>query len=53
MFVNAPPAANRTPLDGFQHFGKVEVTRDGELAVWLRDIEGTSLWSRTLQPERR
>ncbi|WP_033437384.1 alkaline phosphatase D family protein [Saccharothrix sp. NRRL B-16314] len=53
VFVNAPPAANTTPLDGFQHFGEVEVSRDGELTVWLRDIKGASLWSKTLQPERR
>ncbi|XVS65810.1 alkaline phosphatase D family protein [Actinosynnema sp. CA-299493] len=53
VFVNAPPAANTSPLDGFQHFGEVEVSRDGELTVWLRDIKGASLWSKTLQPERR
>ncbi|MEV0678104.1 alkaline phosphatase D family protein [Actinosynnema sp. NPDC050436] len=53
VFVHAPPAANTTPLDGFQHFGEVEVSRDGELTVWLRDIKGTSLWSKTLQPQRR
>ncbi|WP_374202778.1 alkaline phosphatase D family protein [Saccharothrix sp. S26] len=51
--VNAPPAANTSPLDGFQHFGEVPVTRDGELTVWLRGIKGRSLWSKTLQPDRR
>ncbi|MEU7529120.1 alkaline phosphatase D family protein [Saccharothrix sp. NPDC042600] len=53
VFVNAPPSANTTPLDGFQHFGEVEVDRDGELTVFLRDIKGVSLWSKTLEPERR
>ncbi|MBB4967942.1 alkaline phosphatase D [Saccharothrix violaceirubra] len=52
VFVSAPPAANTTPLDGFQHFGEVEVAADGRLTVWLRDIKGRSLWSTTLDPRR-
>ncbi|WP_112275638.1 alkaline phosphatase D family protein [Lentzea terrae] len=48
VFVNAPPAANTTPLDGFQHFGEVKASRD-ELTVWLRDATGASLWSKTLK----
>ncbi|MCG8926246.1 alkaline phosphatase [Lentzea sp. CC55] len=47
VFVHAPPAANTSPLDGFQHFGEVEATRH-ELTVWLRDATGASLWSKTL-----
>ncbi|MGM1057816.1 alkaline phosphatase D family protein [Saccharothrix sp. Mg75] len=50
VFVNAPPVANTTPLDGFQHFGEVEVSRDGELTVHLRDLRGASLWTKTLRP---
>ncbi|WP_199442370.1 alkaline phosphatase D family protein [Umezawaea beigongshangensis] len=54
VFVHAPPAANSSPLDGFQHFGEVEVNgRSGELTVSLRDATGSSLWSTTLQPQRR
>ncbi|SDG18022.1 alkaline phosphatase D [Lentzea fradiae] len=45
--MHAPPVANTTPLDGFQHFGEVEATRH-ELTVWLRDATGASLWSKTL-----
>ncbi|MEU5690444.1 alkaline phosphatase D family protein [Actinosynnema sp. NPDC020468] len=52
VFVSAPPTANTTPLDGFQHFGEVEVSRAGELTVSLRDIKGTALWTKTLQPQR-
>jgi len=53
VFVHAPPAANTTPLDGFQHFGEVAVDgRSGELTVWLRDATGVSLWSKTLEPHR-
>lgn len=48
VFVHAPPAANTTPLDGFQHFGEVQASRD-ELTVWLRDATGASLWSKTLR----
>ncbi|MCE7011541.1 alkaline phosphatase D family protein [Kibdelosporangium philippinense] len=51
-FVHAPPAANTSPLLGYQHFGEVSVDgRSGELTVWLRDGRGTSLWTKTLQPE--
>jgi len=48
VFVHAPPAANTTPLDGFQHFGEVKADRE-ELTVWLRDATGASLWSKTLK----
>ncbi|HVK23755.1 MAG TPA: alkaline phosphatase D family protein [Actinokineospora sp.] len=51
VFVHAPPVANTTPLDGFQHFGDVQVDGDsGELTVHLRDGKGASLWSKTLTP---
>jgi alkaline phosphatase D len=54
VFVHAPPAANTTPLDGFQHFGEIAVDgRSGELTVWLRDATGASLWSKTLEPQGR
>lgn len=49
VFVNAPPVANTSPADGFQHFGEVNIDgRSGELRVDLRDREGTSLWATTL-----
>ncbi|GAA3723217.1 alkaline phosphatase D [Spinactinospora alkalitolerans] len=51
VFVNAPPAANTSPMDGFQHFGEVEIDRRSkEFTVNLRDIDGRSLWSKTLRP---
>ncbi|MCP2260127.1 alkaline phosphatase D [Streptoalloteichus tenebrarius] len=53
VFVHAPPAANTSPWDGFQHFGEVEVDgRSGDLTVHLRDAKGASLWSKTLRPQR-
>ncbi|WP_160050966.1 MULTISPECIES: alkaline phosphatase [unclassified Nocardiopsis] len=54
VFQNAPPAANTSPLDGYQHFGEIEIDRRSkELTVFLRDANGDSLWTRTLTPEGR
>jgi alkaline phosphatase D len=54
VFVHAPPVANTSPMDGFQHFGELNIDgTSGELSVDLRDGHGTSLWSTTLLPERR
>jgi alkaline phosphatase D len=54
VFQNAPPEANTSPLDGFQHFGEIEIDRvSKELTVFLRDANGDSLWTRTLTPEGR
>ncbi|PRY01901.1 alkaline phosphatase D family protein [Allonocardiopsis opalescens] len=53
-FVNAPPNAATSPMDGFQHFGEVNIDAgSGDLRVDLRDIDGRSLWSTTLRPEGR
>jgi alkaline phosphatase D len=53
VFVHAPPAANSSPLDDFQHFGELSVDgSSGELTVDLRSARGTSLWTTTLRPER-
>jgi alkaline phosphatase D len=54
VFVEAPPAANTSPLDGFQHFGEVEVAPGGrELRVALRGHTGGELWSTTLKAQSR
>jgi alkaline phosphatase D len=54
VFVHAPPAPNASPLDNFQHFGEIEVDgHSGQLTVHLRDGHGTSLWTKTLTPQRR
>ncbi|WP_370947805.1 alkaline phosphatase [Amycolatopsis sp. cg5] len=54
VFVHAPPAANTSPADGFQHFGEINIDgSSGALTVDLRDATGASLWSKTLQPQRR
>ena len=53
VFVHHPPAANASPLEGYQHFGELDIDgQSGDLTVHLRDGKGTSLWSTTLRPQR-
>jgi alkaline phosphatase D len=53
VFVHAPPRANLSPLEGFQHFGEIDIDGpSGDLTVHLRDGRGEALWSRTLSPRR-
>ena len=50
VFSNTPPAANTSPAQGFQHFGEVEIDgRTKAFTVNLRDRDGVSLWTTTLQ----
>ncbi|MBQ1053123.1 alkaline phosphatase D family protein [Micromonospora sp. C51] len=49
VFVNAPPRANTSPAEGFQHFGEVQIDAETRaLTVHLRDRAGRSLWTTTL-----
>ncbi|SCG64207.1 alkaline phosphatase D family protein [Micromonospora halophytica] len=49
VFVHAPPRANTSPAEGFQHFGEVSIdAASGAFTVHLRDRDGASLWSTTL-----
>ncbi|TDC75768.1 alkaline phosphatase [Micromonospora sp. KC606] len=49
VFVHAPPRANTSPAEGFQHFGEVSIdAASGAFTVHLRDRDGVSLWSTTL-----
>ncbi|MEV4459384.1 alkaline phosphatase D family protein [Microbispora sp. NPDC049633] len=51
-FVHAPPQANASPMEGFQHFGEIEIDGpSGDLTVRLRDARSAVLWSTTLRPE--
>ncbi|WP_433556290.1 alkaline phosphatase D family protein [Pseudonocardia xinjiangensis] len=53
VFSRTPPAANASPMEGFQHFGEVEVAPGGgELRVTLRAQDGGELWSRALTAAR-
>jgi alkaline phosphatase D len=54
VFVHAPPSANTAPIDGFQHFGELNIDgASGDLTVDLRDATGASLWSKKLHPQGR
>ncbi|MEV4493481.1 alkaline phosphatase D family protein [Micromonospora coxensis] len=49
VFVHAPPRANTSPAEGFQHFGEVSIdAASGDFTVHLRDRDGHSLWTTTL-----
>lgn len=53
VFYKAPPAgqANLSPFAGLQFFGEVNIDAQScELTVDLRDINGASVYSKTLQP---
>jgi alkaline phosphatase D len=54
VFVHAPPVANASPAEGYQHFGEVDIdAHSGAMTVYLRDRDGVSLWSTTLPAPRR
>jgi alkaline phosphatase D len=49
MFQKVPPAANTSPLAGYQFFGEVEIDGgSGNLTVTLRDVNDQALYSQTL-----
>ena len=53
VFQKAPPAANTSPLAGFQFFGEMQVDPRGrELTVGFVDINGAVVFSKTLEPQR-
>lgn len=49
VFVHAPPRANTSPLEGYQHFGEVDIDAESRaMTVRLRDGAGVVLWSTVL-----
>jgi len=53
VFVKAPPPgqSNLSPYSGFQFFGEVNIdAQSRDMTVDLRDINGVSVFSKTLQP---
>ena len=53
VFVKTPPPgrANLSPYSGLQFFGEVNIaSQSEEMTVDLRDIDGVSVFSRTLRP---
>ena len=54
VYFEAPPAANASPLQGFQYVGEVSIDGDSaELTVRLIGIDGATRFTTTLTPERR
>jgi alkaline phosphatase D len=54
VFFKAPPPgqSNLSPYSGLQFFGEVNIqSYSAELTVDLRDINGVSVFSKTLQPQ--
>lgn len=53
-FQKPPPAANYSPLGGFQFFGQVDIDRrSAVMTVSLVDIDGATVFSQELEPRRR
>jgi alkaline phosphatase D len=53
VFVHAPPHANASPAEGFQHFGEVDIDPHSRaMTVRLRDLDGEVLWSTALPAVR-
>jgi alkaline phosphatase D len=51
IFQMAPPAPNFSPFAGLQFFGQMDIDgRNAELTVNLKDINGISVFKRTLRP---
>ena len=56
VFQKYPPAQNLSPFAGLQFFGQVDIdAHTGAMTVRLKDMEGTTVFSRLLTPttERR
>jgi len=52
VFQKAPPSQNYSPLGGYQFFGQVDIdAQSQEMTVSLVDIDGVTLFSKTLGPE--
>ncbi|NUU35346.1 alkaline phosphatase [Pseudomonas sp. C2B4] len=50
VFQKAAPSPNASPFAGFQFFGEVNIDgQTGALSVVLRDLDGVSLFERTLE----
>ncbi|AMT72407.1 alkaline phosphatase D family protein [Mycobacteroides immunogenum] len=48
-FVHAAPPDKQSPLDGYQHFGQIDIDGgSGDLTVTLCDAAGAALYTRTL-----
>jgi len=53
VYQKVPPAPNTAPTAGFQFFGQVDIdAKTRSMTVTLKDLEGASLFTKTLAPQR-
>ena len=53
VYQQAPELANTPPTAGLQFFGQVDIdARSRAMTVTLKDLQGQSLYRKTLWPER-
>ena len=53
MYQKAPPEVNAPPTNGMQFFGQVDIdAKTRAMTVTLKDLAGTSLYVKTLAPQR-
>jgi alkaline phosphatase D len=51
VFVQAPPAANTSPAQGYQFFGEVDIDAETEVfTVSLKDLDGGVLFTQAVEP---
>lgn len=50
-FAKVADYPNQSPRGGNQFFGHCAIAADGALTVSLRNLEGTTLWSTTMEPQ--
>ncbi|MCC3763745.1 alkaline phosphatase D family protein [Glycomyces sp. TRM65418] len=51
VFVQAPPAANTSPAEGYQFFGEVDIDAETEvMTVSLKDLDGGVLFTQAVEP---
>ena len=54
VFLAPPPRVNLSPLEGGQYFGQVDIDpSSGHLTVTLKNVDGSALFTHTLDPARR
>ena len=53
VYSKASPRPNAAPSEGYQFFGQLDIDhRSQALTVTLKDLNGQSLYTQTLEPQR-
>ncbi len=52
VYSKAAPHQNSAPSEGYQFFGQLDIDhRSKALTVVLKDLDGKSLYTKTLEPQ--